>query len=143
MLEYSVLKNSIDRDEFYLRRNYGHDEYTKINEAQNDKRRRIEEIRNNTPPIIIHNGETISFDSDMPMLEGMQNTLAKDKYSNSRVLDSYKKMEKQLEAALSQLGLTAEYESYEQEAYFGIDRKVLSVYNILERMYPLYPEDDE
>ena len=34
-------------------------------------------------------------------------------------------------------------EVIEQEVYFGIDRKVLSVYNILERMYPLYPEDDE
>lgn len=143
MYEYSLLKSSLERDEFYYRRNFDIEEYSKINETQDNKRKRMEEIRNDTPPILTHNGETISFETDISMLEGMQNTLARDKYNNSRMLSSYKKSEKQLDVALFQLGLTAEYENYEREAYAGTDRKVLSVYNILEKMYPLYPEDDE
>lgn len=143
MYEYSLLRNSIERDDFYMRRNYSTEDFSRLQVTIEEKRKRIEELRNTTPPVLTHNGETVSFDSDMSMLEGMQNALARDKYNNSRLLNSYRKMEVQLNTALSQLGLTSRFSNYEEEAYSALDRSVLSVYNILERMYPLYSENDE
>ena len=139
--EYSLLKSSLERDEFFMRRNVPGGDYG-IKDVE-EKRKRMEELRQTTPPVLTHNGETISFDTDVVNLENIQNTLARDKYLNSRMLSQYKKTENQLGSALSQLGLTAEYENYEKEAYAGTNRRILSVYNILERMYPLYPENDE
>ena len=141
--EYLLLKGSIEREEFFLGRNIPSEDFSRLRETVDNKRRRIEELRESTRPLLTHNGETVSFDSEMPMVEKMQNTLGRDKYNISRTLSSYKRMKDQLERALSQLGLINEFAMYENEAYSTLDRRTLSVYNILERMYPLYSKDDE
>jgi hypothetical protein len=141
--EYLLLKGSIEREEFFLGRNIPSEDFSRLRETVDNKRGRIKELRESTRPLLTHNGETVSFDSEMPMVEKMQNTLGRDKYNISRTLSSYKRMKDQLERALSQLGLTNEFAMYENEAYSTLDRRTLSVYNILERMYPLYSKDDE
>lgn len=143
MIEYTSLRADLDRDEFYLRRNVDMDSFERLKEALESKRQKMSELRNSTTPTITYHGESVSFGSEYASLENMQNVLSRDRYTNSRVLSSYKKRRSQFETALSQLGLTNDFKLYEDEAYSPLSKSVLSVYNIVETMYPLYNVDDE
>lgn len=143
MIEYTVIRSDVERDELFMRRNLDQDSYARMKEAYDSKRQRMNDLRKTTSPSVNHADETVSFGSDITKLEDMQNFLAKDNQSNDRILAAYKNRKVKLEAALSQLGLIDEFVNYENEAYSSIDQKVLSVYNIIERMYPLFVDDDE
>lgn len=143
LMEYNLLRTDLEREEFYLRRNMEPDNYSRAKDSLENKRQRMNELRSTTIPTISYRGNSVSFSSDYSNLENMQNLISRDSYANNQVLTSYEKRTRQFETALSQLGLTDEFRIYEEEAYSSQNKGVLSVYNIVEKMYPLYRDDDD
>ena len=143
MIEYNLLRTDVERDEFYFRRSLDSESYSRLKDSTENKRQRMKELSAKTTPTVSFHGESVTLGSDYSSLENMQNALVRESYSNSRVLVSHEKRKAQFENALSQLGLIDEFRLLEDEAYNSLNRNVLSVYNIIENMYPLYRNDDE
>lgn len=143
MIEYTLLRYDVEHDEMYMRRMTDEESYSRMKDAYDGKRKKMNELRNTTEAGLTQGRETVSFGTELSKLEDMQNNLTRESFITNRMLSSYRRKKVQYESALSQLGLTDIYGIYEENAYNSSQNKLLSAYNMLEEMYPLYRDDDE